>query len=110
MESKDLEIFNEMPFLFWVKDEKGKYLWGNRTISELAGENIIGKTDDELPWADNANALQADDRKVFESGNPSYVHEYVDKSTHGKATLNVCKWIGEFEGNRRCFGVSFIIP
>jgi hypothetical protein len=43
MEAKDLKIFNEMPFLFWVKDEKGKYLWGNKTISRLAGEDIVGK-------------------------------------------------------------------
>ncbi len=38
MQMKDLEIFNEMPFLFWVKDEDGRYLWGNKAISQLAGE------------------------------------------------------------------------
>lgn len=110
MEIKDLEIFNEMPFLFWVKDEAGRYLWGNRTISQLAGEDIVNKTDRELPWSDNADALQADDQKVFETGGPSFMHEYVDKSSRGKATLNVCKWMGEFEGNQRCFGISFVIP
>ena len=45
MEKKDLELFNEVPFLFWVKDEKGTYLWGNKAISQLAGENVAGKTD-----------------------------------------------------------------
>jgi hypothetical protein len=44
MKTKDLEVFNEMPFLFWVKDEQGTYIWGNRTISRLAGEEITGKT------------------------------------------------------------------
>ena len=28
MHIKDLEIFNEMPFLFWVKDAQGKHLFG----------------------------------------------------------------------------------
>ena len=109
MEAKNLEMFNEMPFLFWVKDEHGKYLWGNRAISQLAGKDIVGKTDRELPWADNADALQANDKQVFETGKPSYLHEYVDKSSRGKATLNVCKWLGELDGKKRCFGISFVI-
>ena len=88
MEAKGLEIFNEMPFLFWVKDEEGKYLWGKRTISQLSGEDIVGKTDYELVWAKNAETLHAADKQVFESGEPSYLHEYVDKSSHGKATVN----------------------
>jgi hypothetical protein len=109
MEAKDLKIFNEMPFLFWVKDEKGKYLWGNKTISRLAGEDIVGKTDYETVWAGNAATLQADDQQVFTSGQPRYVHEYVDKSSRGKATLNVCKWLGELDGKSCCFGISFVI-
>ncbi|MGB7950734.1 MAG: PAS domain-containing protein [Candidatus Binatia bacterium] len=109
MKTKDLEVFNEMPFLFWVKDEQGTYIWGNRTISRLAGEEIAGKIHRDLVWADNADALQAADRQVFESGEPSYLHEYVDKSSHGQATLNVCKWLGEFEGRKCCLGISFII-
>ena len=47
MQIKDLEVFNEMPFLFWVKDEDGRYLWGNRAISQMAKEDVIGKTDYE---------------------------------------------------------------
>jgi PAS domain-containing protein len=109
MEIKDLEVFDEVPFLFWVKNENGTYLWGNRAICKLAGENVVGKTDRDLIWSDNANELQADDKKVFESGRPSYLHEYVDKSRQGTATLNVCKWIGEFENEKRCFGISFVI-
>lgn len=92
-----------------MKGKDGKYLWGNRAISELAGEDVVGKMDDELVWADNAAALQAADKQVFESGKPSYLHEQVDQSNQGKATLNVCKWIGTLEGNECCFGISFVI-
>ena len=109
MEAKDLEMFSEVPFLFWVKDEAGRYLWGNRAICRLAGEDIAGKTDYDLVWSDNAESLQAADRQVFASGNPIYLQEHVDASSRGKATLNVCKWLGEFNGDTRCFGISFTI-
>ena len=56
-----------------------------------------------------ADALQTDDHRVFETGEPSFQHEYVDKSSRGKATLNVCKWLGELDGEKRCFGISFTI-
>jgi len=109
MQMKDLEIFNEMPFLFWVKDEDGRYLWGNKAISQLAGEQITGKTDHELVWAENADALRAGDKRVFETRKPSYLHEYVNKSSRGRATLSVCKWLGDLEGGKRCFGISFVV-
>lgn len=109
MKMKDHEVFNEMPFLFWVKDEEGRYLWGNRAISQMAKEDVIGKTDDQLLWADNADALQAADKKVLETEKPLFLHEYVDKSAHGEATLSVCKFVGELDGKKRVFGVSFMI-
>jgi len=109
MQSKDLEIFNEMPFFFWVKDPEGRYIWGNRAITALAKGNIIGKTDSELPWSENAEALRAADNQVLETGETQYLHEYVDESGRGKATLNVCKFIGELDGQRCTFGVSFVI-
>lgn len=109
MEAKDLEIFNQMPFLFWVKDEAGTYLWGNKTISELAGENVVGKKDSDMIWAENAEALRADDRRVFDTGQPLFMREYVHKSSRGNATLNACKWLGELDGQKRCFGISFVI-
>jgi len=45
----DLEIFQDLPFLFWVKDDQGKYLWGNQAIDNLATQKVAGKTDYELP-------------------------------------------------------------
>ena len=109
MHSKDIEIFNEMPFLFWVKDKAGRYLWGNQTISRLAGEDIVGKTDCELIWAENAEFIRLGDKQVFDSGEPKNLQEYVADFKTGKATLNVCKWLGDFEGSQCCFGISFIV-
>jgi len=79
MGAKDLEIFDEMPFLFWVKDEEEKYSWGDRTISQLAGENVVGKTDHELVWSESADVLRAAGRQVFELGKPSYLREFSEE-------------------------------
>lgn len=109
MRTKDLQIFNDMPFLFWVKDDEGRYLWGNRTICGHAGEDIAGKTDDELIWAENAEIIRAGDSQIFDSGEPKYLREYTAEFSGGKATLNVCKWAGELDGKQRCFGLSFLV-
>ena len=93
MQIKDLEIFQDVPFLCWVKDEEWRYLWGNRAICNLAGENVAGKKDSELVWKVNAEALVKNDQDVLASGKPHYIHELVDHSEHGKATLSVCKWV-----------------
>lgn len=110
MRRADLEAFQNVPFLFWVKDQEGKYLWANRAACRLAKEESIeGKTDRDLIWADNAEALQELDKQVIKSGEPRFLHEYVDKSGQGKATLNVCKWPDELDGVKCCFGISFTI-
>ena len=46
MRIEDLNIFNEMPFLFWVKDAEGKHLFGNKVICDLAGFPVQGHTSD----------------------------------------------------------------
>jgi hypothetical protein len=46
---------------------------------------------------------------VLETGKTSFIHEHVQQLSHGDATLNVCKWVGEFDGERCCFGILFII-
>ena len=60
-------------------------------------------------WADNADALRAADKQVFETGKPSFLHEYVDRSGQGTATMSVCKFVGELDGKKCVFGVSFNI-
>ena len=109
MQRKDLEVFNEMPFFFWVKDEEGRYLWVNRTLAEMAQQAIVGKTDREMGWSADADGLRADDKKVLETGKTLYVHEDAHVPSRGKVTLNVCKFLGEFDGKKCVFGISFVI-
>ena len=109
MQRSQLEIFNTMPFPFWAKDADGRYTWGNRAINDFAKQDVAGKTDDQLPWADNAAALRADDRDVLGIGKPIFQHEYVDQSEKGNATLSLGKFPGELDGTPCVTGVSFII-
>lgn len=110
MKLEDLEAFENVPFLCWVKDEESRYLWGNRAICELAGESVAGKKDAELVWKADARALVTDDEAVLASGKPHFMHELVNHSDHGKATLSVCKWVDDLDGRRLVFGISFVIP
>jgi PAS domain-containing protein len=109
MRIEDLEVFRDVPFLLWAKDDAGRYVWGNRAIDELAGEPVAGKQDSELVWAENAAALRKDDEEVLASGRPMFAHEYVQRSERGQATLSVCKWADELEGEPHAFGISFVI-
>ena len=109
MDANDLNVFNNMPFLFWVKNSEGTYIFANEEIRKLAEGEIIGKTDYELPWADDADKLREADKRVLETGKTQYIHEYVYESGKGTLKLNVCKFVGEFEGEKCAFGISFVI-
>ncbi len=98
-----------MPFLLWVKDEDGRYIWGNTAINDFAGQPVAGKTDAELPWADVAESLRADDKQVMATGEPMFTHEQVGESSKGKATLSVCKFADELDGKTHAFGISFVV-
>ncbi|MEM0909304.1 MAG: hypothetical protein AAGJ94_18210 [Pseudomonadota bacterium] len=110
MTREQLEAFRHVPFLVWVKDAEWRYLWGNDKIAELAGEDVVGKLDGELVWKETAGALVAHDKAVFSSGTAGYMHERVEESLYGNASLSVCKWVEEFDGKPCVFGISFIIP
>lgn len=109
MRIHELDAFRDVPFLLWAKDADGTYVWGNSAIDDLAGEPVAGKKDSELVWAENAATLRKDDEQVLASRSPMFAHEYVQQSQRGQATLSVCKWADELEGELRAFGISFVI-
>lgn len=109
MQRKDLEVFNDMPFFFWVKCADGVYLRGNRAINEFAGEDVTGKPDRDLTCSANADALRAENINASETGERLFALEHAGKTTRGEARLSAWKFIGNFEGKRCAFGVSFIV-
>ena len=75
--------------VFW-KDRDGRFLGANRNFKTDAGvEEIVGKTDGEVPWAStevggSADALVAMDHHIMESRQP--VLNLVQQFTHGEHT------------------------
>ena len=65
--------------IFW-KDLDGVYAGGNRSLLEDAGlasvDELIGKTDFDMPWRDLAEQYQAEDANVVASGAPWMKTQY----------------------------------
>lgn len=68
-------IFTHVPVAIFWKDRASKYLGCNANFAEDAGfenpDDIIGKTDYDLPWSpEQSETFIADDQHVMESGLP----------------------------------------
>ena len=74
--------------VFW-KDRDSKYLGCNRQFAIYAdlgsGEEIIGKYDRDMPWAEDSELYIKNDRKVIESGMPIYNFEHLERKTNGNS-------------------------
>ncbi len=68
-------ILNSVPQSIFWKDRNGFYLGCNEVFAQAVGldrpEDILGKTDFDLPWArEEAEGYRADDREVMDTGQP----------------------------------------
>ncbi|MFO8066706.1 MAG: PAS domain S-box protein [Bacteroidales bacterium] len=72
-------ILDTIPVRVFWKDVNGKYLGCNKHFAKDAGkespEEIIGKTDYDLGWIDQADLYTKDDKTVIESGIPKLNYE-----------------------------------
>jgi two-component system cell cycle sensor histidine kinase/response regulator CckA len=68
------KVLDSVPQSIFWKDRDSNYLGCNQVFARAAGlrqsEEIVGKTDFELPWSDLATAYRADDRQVIDTGAP----------------------------------------
>jgi PAS domain S-box-containing protein len=74
--------------IFW-KDRDLRYLGCNPAFAEDAGmahpDEVVGKDDHQLAWADQADGFRARDREVMESGIPRLSLEDQGTTAEGKA-------------------------
>lgn len=71
-------FMDHLPMLAWIKDEQGKYVYGNRCLLEVQGlshDALLGKTDFELFSADIAATLADHDREVLHNNCPKFFSE-----------------------------------
>ncbi|MBF0381747.1 MAG: response regulator [Magnetococcales bacterium] len=83
-------VLDTIPVRVFWKDHDGRYLGCNRLFSEDAQasstDEIIGKTDLEMPWQEQAQMYRADDRKVLTSGKPKLNYEESQTTSYGRKT------------------------
>ena len=75
-------VLDNCPTMIFLKDTEGRYLLANRRFEHmfhLDRKSIVGKTDDELFFAPQAAAFQANDRKVLQTGAPM---EFEERALH----------------------------
>lgn len=72
-------VLDTIPVRVFWKDRESRYLGCNRHFAEDGGlsdpNEIVGLTDFDLGWADQAELYRADDRSVMESGTPRLRYE-----------------------------------
>ncbi|OHB56195.1 MAG: hypothetical protein A2Y07_01085 [Planctomycetes bacterium GWF2_50_10] len=90
-------IFNSIPQAIFWKDREGIYLGCNETFAKTVGlensQQIIGKTDFDLPWPHReAEAYRQDDKEVMESGRGKrHIIEPLKKADGGRLWIDTTK-------------------
>jgi len=83
-------IMDNIPQAVFWKNRDLVYLGCNQAFAEDAGldspEQIIGKTDYDLPWTDQAERYRSDDAQVLESGEAKINYEEPQTSPTGETT------------------------
>ncbi|WP_353928965.1 PAS domain S-box protein [Okeanomitos corallinicola TIOX110] len=77
-------VMDSLPMAIFWKDKNSHFLGCNRQLLLDAGlsstAEIIGKTDFDMPWQEQAKSYQQDDRIVIESGQPKFkIEEKITK-------------------------------
>ena len=70
-------IMNNIPQAVFWKDRDLVYLGCNQAFADDSGfsspEEIVGKTDFDMPWKEQAELYRADDRLVMEKANQNLI-------------------------------------
>jgi PAS domain S-box-containing protein len=84
-------VIKHIPGYVFIKDRRSTYLGCNLEFAKAAGlsspEDIIGKTDLDLPWERyQSEAFRADDEKVMSTNTPKFEIEELITCADGKIT------------------------
>ena len=80
-------VLDTIPQRVYWKDRNSIFVGCNKSLAHDSGyadpRQLIGKTDFETKWAENAELYRADDRGVMETGQPKINHEEPLKMADG---------------------------
>lgn len=81
-------IIDTVPVRIFWKDGDSRYLGCNALFAQDAGlssaSQIIGKTDHDLTWRDEASSCISDDQRVMDSDSPNLDYEEMNIQPNGK--------------------------
>ncbi|MDE2259700.1 MAG: EAL domain-containing protein [Betaproteobacteria bacterium] len=84
------DIVEGIPIRVFWKDRDSRFLGCNSLFARDAGltrpDELIGKTDSELGWKDQAKLYRADDVRVMKQGAPRLGYIEFQTTLHGKTT------------------------
>lgn len=89
-------IINTVPIRIFWKDRDSRFLGGNRLFAEDAGladeEELVGKTDQEMPWHEEAASFVRDDKEVMKTQRSKLNYEELQTPQGGsRRWLNTSK-------------------
>ncbi|NIE66985.1 EAL domain-containing protein [Burkholderia sp. Ax-1719] len=101
-------VIDNIPQRIYWKDAESRYLGCNMTFARDAGlsypEQIVGRTDDDLPWRAYANTMRAQDREVIDAGLPRLNYEE-DLTIDGLHRTTITSKLPLLDGDGRVMGV-----
>lgn len=101
-------VIDNIPQRIYWKDAESRYLGCNMTFARDAGlsypEQIVGRTDDDLPWRAYANSMRAQDREVIDAGLPRLNYEE-DLTIDGLHRTTITSKLPLLDGDGRVMGV-----
>jgi len=82
------KIIETIPLRVFWKDRDLRFLGGNTLFAKDAGvtrpEELIGKTDFEMPWKDQAEMYRADDQPVMDANTPKLSYDELQTTPEGR--------------------------
>lgn len=73
------QLLNQFNLYVWAKDKSYRYIYVNENYAKAAGvespSQMIGKTDDDMPWRDLADEFKKGDYDVLNGASRSNSHE-----------------------------------
>ncbi|MHB1292735.1 MAG: response regulator, partial [Sulfuricella sp.] len=102
-------VLNTIPSRVFWKNKESRYLGCNRLFALDAGLNdssqIVGKTDHDLCWAEQAQLYISDDRAVMKSGLPKVNYEEHQATADGESMYLEASKIPLKDGKGNLIGV-----
>jgi diguanylate cyclase (GGDEF)-like protein/PAS domain S-box-containing protein len=101
-------VIDNIPQRIYWKDAQSRYLGCNMTFARDAGlsypEQIVGRTDDDLPWRAYAPNMREQDREVIDAGLPRLNYEE-DLTIDGLHRTTITSKLPLLDGDGRVMGV-----